>query len=93
MPNLQLTKEGKLLEDPIRHRRLGKLNYLIVTGLNIAYLVSIVSQYKMEQTSWAKLTCILQLEEEYYRAYIIIFRIIVIILVMCFLSSFYILTL
>ena len=36
-PNVQLTKEGELFEDPKRYRRLvGKLNYLIVTHPHIA---------------------------------------------------------
>ncbi|EOY21578.1 Uncharacterized protein TCM_013430 [Theobroma cacao] len=43
-PNLQLTKEyGNLFEDPEKYRRLvGKLNYLTVTHLDIAYFVSIM---------------------------------------------------
>ena len=42
--NEQLTKEGELFEDPERYRRLvGKLNYLIVTCSDIAYLVSVLS--------------------------------------------------
>ena len=44
--NVQLTKEGEPFEDPERYRRLvGKLNYLIVTRLDIAYSVSVLSQY------------------------------------------------
>ena len=43
-PNVQLTQEAELFEDPERYRRLvGKLNYLIVTRPDIAYSVSIVS--------------------------------------------------
>ena len=43
-PNVQLTKERKLFEDPERYRRLvGKLNYLTVTHPNIAYSVSVLS--------------------------------------------------
>ena len=37
-PNVQLTKERELFEDPERYRRLvGKLNYLSVTRRDIAY--------------------------------------------------------
>ena len=44
--NLHLTREGELFEDPERYRRLvGKLNYLIVIRPDIAYSVSVVSQY------------------------------------------------
>ena len=45
-PNVQLTKEGELFEDPKRYRRLvGKLNYLTVTYPDIAYSISVLSQY------------------------------------------------
>ena len=44
--SLHLTREGELFEDPDRYRRLvGKLNYLTVTSPNIAYSISVVSQY------------------------------------------------
>ena len=44
--SLHLTREGELFEDPVRYRRLvGKLNYLTVTCPDIAYSVSVVSQY------------------------------------------------
>ena len=44
--SLHLTREVELFEDLERYRRLvGKLNYLIVTRLDIAYFVSVVSQY------------------------------------------------
>ena len=44
--SLHLIREGKLFEDVERYRRLvGKLNYLTVTCLDIAYSVSVVSQY------------------------------------------------
>ena len=49
--NSQLTKDGELFEDPERYRRLvGKLNYLTVTRPDIAYLVSVVSQYMPSPT-------------------------------------------
>ena len=51
LPNLQLTKDGELLEDPEKYRRLvGKLNYLTVTHLDIAYSISILSQFMSSQT-------------------------------------------
>ncbi|XP_071933224.1 uncharacterized protein [Coffea arabica] len=56
IPNLQLTNEGELLEDPGRYRKLvEKLNNLTVTHLDIAYSVSVVSQYMSNSTvnHWA----------------------------------------
>ena len=51
VPNLQLTKDGELFEDLDRYRRLvGKLNYLTVTRPDIAYSVSVVSQYILSPT-------------------------------------------
>ncbi|EOY03970.1 Cysteine-rich RLK (RECEPTOR-like protein kinase) 8, putative [Theobroma cacao] len=62
-PNMQLTKEdGELFEDPEKYRRLvGKLNYLTMTRPNIAYSVSIVSQFMSAPTinHWAALEQIL----------------------------------
>ena len=50
-PGVHLTREDETFEDPERYRRLvGKLNYLIVTCLDIAYSVSIVSQYMSTPT-------------------------------------------
>ena len=44
--SLHLTREGELFEDLERYRKLvGKLNYLIVTHLDIAYSISVLSQY------------------------------------------------
>ena len=49
--SLHLTKKGELFEDPKRYRRLvGKLNYLTVTHPDIAYSVSVVSQYMSSPT-------------------------------------------
>ena len=60
--SLHLTREGKLFEDPEKYRRLvGKLNYLTVTSPDIAYSVSVVSQYMSSPTidHWAAVKQIL----------------------------------
>ena len=45
MPNQQLVK-GDLCKDPERYKRLvGKLNFLRMTRLDIAYFISVVSQF------------------------------------------------
>ena len=45
-PSLHLIREGELFEDPKIYKRLvGKLNFLTITHLDIAYSVSVVSQY------------------------------------------------
>ena len=50
-PSVQLTKEGELFEDPERYRRLiEKLNYLTVSCSDIAYSVSVLSQYMSSPT-------------------------------------------
>ena len=44
VPNLHLTREAEIFENPERYRRLvGKLNYLTVTRPDIAHSVSVVS--------------------------------------------------
>jgi hypothetical protein len=51
IPNSQLTKDGELFEDLEKYRRLvGKLNYLTVTRPDIAYFVSVVSQFMSSPT-------------------------------------------
>ena len=50
-PSVHLTREGEIFEDPERHRRLvGKLNYLTIKRLDIAYSISVVSQYMYSPT-------------------------------------------
>ena len=61
-PGAHLTKEGELVEDPDRYRRLvGKLNYLTVTRPDIVHSVSVVSQYMSSPTvdNWAAVEHIL----------------------------------
>ena len=49
--SLHLIREGEWFEDPKRYRRLvGKLNYFTVTHLDIAYSVSVISQYMSSST-------------------------------------------
>ena len=60
--NLHLTREGELFEDPEGYRRLfGKLNYLTITHLDIAYSISVVSRYMPSPTidHWAAIEQIL----------------------------------
>ena len=55
-PNVQITKERDIFEDLKRYRRLaGKMNYLTVTRPNIAYSISVLSQYMSSPTvrHWA----------------------------------------
>ncbi|KAL0556547.1 hypothetical protein IC582_005061 [Cucumis melo] len=62
MSNQHLVKEGKLCKDPERYRRLvGKLNYLTMTRPDIAYFVSVVSQFMSSPTvdHWAAVEQIL----------------------------------
>lgn len=61
-PNMRLTGDGELMEDPKKFRRLvGKLNYLTVTRPDIAYSISVVSQFMSSPTvhHWAALEQIL----------------------------------
>ena len=54
--SLYFTRKDELFKDPERYRRLvGKLNYLTVTRPDIAYSISIVSQYMASPTidHWA----------------------------------------
>ena len=61
-PGVHLTRECELFEDPERYRRLvGKLNYLTITRPDIAYPVSVVSQYMSSPTvdNWSAVEHIL----------------------------------
>ena len=61
-PNVRFTKEGELFEDLERYRKLvGKLNYLTVSRSDIAYKVSVLSQYMSSLTisHWATVDHIL----------------------------------
>ena len=50
-PNVQFTTKGGLFEDRERYKRLvEKLNYLIITRLDIAYSVSVMSQHVLSQS-------------------------------------------
>jgi len=41
-----LPNQGKILDDPDTYRRLvGKLNYLMITRLDIVFAVNVVSQF------------------------------------------------
>ncbi|XP_031268175.1 secreted RxLR effector protein 161-like [Pistacia vera] len=62
VPNVHLTKDGELFGDPEKYRRLiEKLNYLMVICPDIAYPVSVVSQFMASPTvhHWAALEQIL----------------------------------
>ena len=65
-PGIHLTREGETFENPEKYRRLvGKLNYFTVTRPDIAYSVSVVSQYMSSPTvdHWAvveKILCYLK---------------------------------
>ena len=49
--SLHLTREGELFKDLGRYRRLvGKLKYFTVTHSDIAYYISVVSQYMSSPT-------------------------------------------
>ena len=51
VPSVHLTREDETFEDPERYKILvGKLNYLSLTRLDIAHLVSVVSLYMSAPT-------------------------------------------
>ncbi|XP_060972510.1 uncharacterized protein LOC133038394 [Cannabis sativa] len=59
---VHLTRDGKPFEDPEKyHRLVGKFNYLMVTRLDIAFPVSVISQFMSSPTihHWAALEQIL----------------------------------
>ena len=61
-PYVKFSKEGELFEDLEKYRRLvGKLNYLTIIHLDIAYSVSVLSQYMSSSTisHWAAVEHIL----------------------------------
>ena len=61
-PDVHLTREGELFEDPKKYRRLvGKLRYLTVTCPDIAHSANVVSQYMSSPTidNWATIEHIL----------------------------------
>lgn len=62
IPKIQLTKEWELFKDLERYRGLvAKLNYLTITQLDIAYPISVVSEYMSSPTNdhWAAVEQIL----------------------------------
>ncbi|XP_049344160.1 secreted RxLR effector protein 161-like [Solanum verrucosum] len=62
VPNVHLMKDGNPSDNPERYRRIvGKLNYLTVTRPDIAFAVSVVSQFMSAPTveHWAALEQIL----------------------------------
>ena len=63
-PNTKLLPDqGELLEDPEQYRRLvGKLNYLTVTRPDIAFAVSVISQFMSSprSTHWDAVVRILK---------------------------------
>lgn len=78
IPNMQLTKDGELFENPERYRRLvGKFNHLIVTRSDITYSLSIVSQYIAFPTvnHWAaveQILCYLNFETSTWTRYLVL---------------------
>ena len=61
-PNVQITKERDLFEDPKSYKRLvGKLNYLTVTHPDSTYSISVLSQYMSSSivSHWAAVEHIL----------------------------------
>ena len=74
-PNFRLLPyKGEFLEDQGRHMRLiGKLNYLTMTWSNIAYPVSVASQF-MSVPRTSHWDAVVRISEKCYRKRTFVFR-------------------